>query len=292
MNYECIYNSLITNARLRFTSTANTRKQWSKDYKKTYSTYIEVHHIIPKCMGGIDDSNNLCALTAKEHYIAHKLLWKMNPTNSKLLYAYNMLSLHSRTAKEYEIIKTKCSLYNTGTNNPFFNKTHSHNSKRNMLNTMLSNKQITPIEFNGIQYISINTASKLLSCNKRAIIRHINQHEYGCKYIEYIDIDAYIWQLSPTQEQINEHTNMYKSLITESKINTQRNKLIKSRELLIQYIESDYNNLDSYANSIGLSDCGLAYQFKRFPQYTTISNGCKQFTKEKAIELLNSIASY
>lgn len=109
-------------------------------------------------------------------------------------------------------------------------------------------------------------------------------------YIEYIDIDAYIWQLSPTQEQINEHTNMYKSLITESKINTQRNKLIKSRELLIQYIESDYNNLDSYANSIGLSDCGLAYQFKRFPQYTTISNGCKQFTKEKAIELLNSIA--
>ena len=27
-----------------------------------------------------------------------------------------------------------------------------------------------------------------------------------------------------------------------------------------------------------------------FPQYTTISNGCKQFTKEKAIELLNSIA--
>lgn len=35
---------------------------------------------------------------------------------------------------------------------------------------------------------------------------------------------------------------------------------------------------------------GLAYQFKRFPQYNSISNGYKQFTKEKAIELLNSIA--
>jgi hypothetical protein len=290
MNYKRIYDSLITNARLRFTSTANTRKQWTKEYKKNHSDYIEIHHIIPTCLGGADQSANLCVLTAKEHYIAHKLLWKLNPTSSQLFYAYNMMSMYTKTSTEYDIIKTKCSQFNKGCNNPFFNRTHSVNSKRNMLKTMLDNNQITPIEFNQIQYLSINSASKLLSCNKRAILRHIARNEYGCKYIDYIDIDACMWQLSPTQEQITNHSIMYKSLIATTKSIEQQTKLNNAYVLLNRYIESDYNNLDTYAKSIGMSDCGLAYQFKRFPQYTIVSNGCKQFTKEKAIELLNSIA--
>lgn len=37
----------------------------------------EVHHIIPKCMGGTDDSENLARLTLREHFICHKLLTKI-----------------------------------------------------------------------------------------------------------------------------------------------------------------------------------------------------------------------
>ena len=48
----------------------------------------EFHHFIPKCMGGSDAQNNLVKLTYREHYIAHKLLAKAFPENSKLIYAF------------------------------------------------------------------------------------------------------------------------------------------------------------------------------------------------------------
>lgn len=36
--------------------------------------YSEKHHILPKCLGGKDTSDNLVKLTAREHYICHLLL--------------------------------------------------------------------------------------------------------------------------------------------------------------------------------------------------------------------------
>ena len=36
--------------------------------------YTERHHIIPGCMGGPDDSTNIVRFTAREHFIAHRLL--------------------------------------------------------------------------------------------------------------------------------------------------------------------------------------------------------------------------
>lgn len=40
--------------------------------------YVEHHHILPKALGGSDDSSNLVALTAKEHFLAHVLLAKIH----------------------------------------------------------------------------------------------------------------------------------------------------------------------------------------------------------------------
>jgi transposase-like protein len=53
--------------------------------------YVEKHHIIPRCMGGSDDTDNLVELTPEEHYTCHLLLIKIYPDNSKLLYAANMM---------------------------------------------------------------------------------------------------------------------------------------------------------------------------------------------------------
>jgi hypothetical protein len=39
--------------------------------------YSEIHHIIPRSLGGTDDPNNLIQLTAREHFICHLLLTKM-----------------------------------------------------------------------------------------------------------------------------------------------------------------------------------------------------------------------
>lgn len=63
MNYERVYRALIL------------KRQLNKLSKKG-SVYCERHHIIPKCLGGSDLKNNLVNLTAREHFIAHMLLWK------------------------------------------------------------------------------------------------------------------------------------------------------------------------------------------------------------------------
>ena len=39
--------------------------------------YVEKHHIIPKSLGGSDNTFNIVNLTAREHFIAHLLLSKM-----------------------------------------------------------------------------------------------------------------------------------------------------------------------------------------------------------------------
>ena len=49
--------------------------------------YTERHHIIPKCMGGSNVKGNLVLLTAKEHFVAHKLLVRIYPDVRGLWFA-------------------------------------------------------------------------------------------------------------------------------------------------------------------------------------------------------------
>lgn len=55
------------------------------------SGYKESHHIIPRCMGGSDDKDNLVDLTPEEHFVAHQLLAKIYPKNHSLIYAVKIL---------------------------------------------------------------------------------------------------------------------------------------------------------------------------------------------------------
>lgn len=73
--------------------------------------YRESHHIIPKCLNGTDDNDNLVYLTASEHYVAHQLLVKMYPTCRELIHAANMMcvkdSNQKRNNKEYSWLKQR-----------------------------------------------------------------------------------------------------------------------------------------------------------------------------------------
>jgi hypothetical protein len=97
----------------------------SMNYKKHYATlierarhrvleeYTEKHHIIPRCLGGTDDKENIVALTPEEHYVAHQLLVKMYPKEHKLIYAANMMTVISpgnasrSNNKRYKWLKKK-----------------------------------------------------------------------------------------------------------------------------------------------------------------------------------------
>lgn len=71
--------------------------------------YCERHHIIPRCLDGTNDEDNLIDLYAREHFIAHKLLAKENPNNSNLIHAWALMSrinnhngIYQLTPEEYE----------------------------------------------------------------------------------------------------------------------------------------------------------------------------------------------
>jgi hypothetical protein len=71
--------------------------------------YVEVHHILPKCLGGGNDKSNLVQLTPEEHYVAHQLLFKIHPSCKGLSYAMVMMTLRhgERRNKLYGWIKRR-----------------------------------------------------------------------------------------------------------------------------------------------------------------------------------------
>lgn len=58
---------------------------------------VEIHHIIPKCLGGTNTKDNLVKLTPEEHFVAHQLLVKIYPTNRKLVLALSAMRMSNRT---------------------------------------------------------------------------------------------------------------------------------------------------------------------------------------------------
>lgn len=93
MNYSKIYDDLIAKAK-------------SENRQKTKETYYEAHHIIPLCMGGTGFTSqwkkhpNIVLLTAREHFIAHKLLVEIYPDNKKLFYGLWMMYCYKNEYQE------------------------------------------------------------------------------------------------------------------------------------------------------------------------------------------------
>lgn len=65
--------------------------------------YHEEHHILPKCMGGSNDKDNLIDLFAEEHFIAHKLLALENPDNEPLQRAFGTMAHVRRHGRKYDV---------------------------------------------------------------------------------------------------------------------------------------------------------------------------------------------
>lgn len=136
--YEKWYVKLITSAQLRTLGV---------------DVYYESHHIIPRSFGGSNHRSNLAKLTAREHYIAHALLWKMQfpgTYGSKMAFAFNTFmnkmqknnpvnfNAHNHNYKInsriYESFRIQYALMLSekmkGTGNHFYGKTHSEETRR------------------------------------------------------------------------------------------------------------------------------------------------------------------
>lgn len=72
-----------------------------RDTRRVAHDGYQTHHIIPRCMGGSNESDNLVVLTYKEHRVCHRLLIVMTTgiIKYKLMYAYKLFN------KKYDISK-------------------------------------------------------------------------------------------------------------------------------------------------------------------------------------------
>lgn len=123
MNYKKIYDHLILDAKI------NPKLD---DYK-------ESHHIVPLCLGGTDDKDNLVYLTARQHYLAHWLLYKIYKTPN-LIFAWHSMSRIS-VGQEHRSINSHLFCYCrkqlqkvlskkfTGEGNNFYGKSHTEETK-------------------------------------------------------------------------------------------------------------------------------------------------------------------
>lgn len=105
--------------------------------------YTEIHHIIPKSLGGSNNKSNLIKVTAREHFILHLLLVKFVSGKSKrsMIFALNAMSNLENNNQNRYIPKSKIysisrKLYSeeqskriSGKNNPMYGKTHTEEAK-------------------------------------------------------------------------------------------------------------------------------------------------------------------
>ena len=155
MNYQRIYEDIISNAKLK------NRKKLNK-HKPNYE-YFENHHIIPKCLAGTNDSENLVLLTAREHFICHKLLHLIYPHNTKLTHALHRITFSKMCGKivssrDYEYIKHFAIL---GINNGMFNKKHGIEAKAKIGNANRGEK-------NGLRKLVKNNPNVIKGENNHA----------------------------------------------------------------------------------------------------------------------------
>lgn len=97
MNYRSHYDRLIARAKDR-----------------VIGGYVEVHHVVPRCMGGGNEKTNLVQLTPEEHFVAHQFLHKIYPDVPGLSFALiNMTGnpYGQRNNKAYGWIRKKHAVF-------------------------------------------------------------------------------------------------------------------------------------------------------------------------------------
>jgi hypothetical protein len=114
MNYQNIYNQIVERAK--------TRQNVG---------YVEKHHIMPKCLGGSNEKENLIELTAREHFLCHMLLCEIYPNENKLKYALFLMNIGKQkhknvdykiSSRTYERLKIEHSLFLIGKQRSFETK--------------------------------------------------------------------------------------------------------------------------------------------------------------------------
>jgi len=204
MNYKNVYDSIIDKALER---------------KLDVNTYYEKHHIIPKCLGGLDVNENLVYLTAREHYICHRLLIDIHKNNvenyTKVLQAFMPMRAKSKyheervtNSKMYE--KVKNILYGDGglllgENHHWHGRKHTKETKKKMSRIAIAKCQ-TPHERKRLKTMALNRTPEHKKKIRDALVGRKTTEEARKKMSE-----------SHKGKQMNEKNGKSKKVIIDGK---------------------------------------------------------------------------
>ena len=109
------------------------KRGWTK---KSAPCYTERHHILPECMDGGDDKENLTELTAREHYIAHWLLYKIHKSQ-KMACAWSAMTMdrdgsRGLTSRQFERARKMANENMKGENHPLYGTKLSEERKKSI----------------------------------------------------------------------------------------------------------------------------------------------------------------
>lgn len=94
MNYARILDQLVDNAKRRMAPIG----------------YVERHHVVPRSFGGSDHPDNIVVLTAREHFIAHRLLAKIYPDTGMVHAVYKMACTKTSKNKDFRFTSSTYSV--------------------------------------------------------------------------------------------------------------------------------------------------------------------------------------
>jgi len=109
-----------------------------EDRRKGSGRYYEDHHIRPLSMGGTNNKSNRVLLTAREHFLAHRLLVKITSGRDKARMSYALLMMcrvnpnqkRSTSSHDYEVARLKVSKNCRGPNHPAFGSKRTPKQKK------------------------------------------------------------------------------------------------------------------------------------------------------------------
>jgi len=207
MDYKKIYNDLIGSRKNRIPENG---------------VYYEKHHIILKSMGGTNKKENLVLLTAREHFLAHWILWRIY-RNSPTAYSFYILcnknkSSSSRIFAEAKEARAKNSKplseeHKRKVSEALKGYKHSDETKKNMsisgkgkktrLGSSLSDETKNKIRLGNIGKIrSEVTRNKIGEANKGKIISEITKAKMSLAAKGKIVSEVTKAKMSKTQKRI------------------------------------------------------------------------------------------
>jgi hypothetical protein len=273
MNHQKLYDSIIKNALLQ------NRTKLSKN--NFNYIYYEEHHIIPKCLNGTNEKENLVLLTAKEHFVCHKLLTYIYINNRKMICALHKMAFSKRYGKivsgrDYEYIRI---LFNNTpiseeTRNKIINsligntrnkgKIRSEETKLNLKKRDRSNWKISE---NGLNNIKIANSKPKSEIHKNKL----RQNRIGKNFNELFgeekanEIKNKISIASKNRKPISEETRNKISKIHKGKkiSNETKLKMSLSKKGKTKLNETQVNKIKEKINFMKIKDIAKEYNVQR-----------------------------